>query len=196
MSKNILVLIFALCCFLITSAYAGNIGKKFIKTDYYPLSKVECLNNKIKLGLKNCPTDNDHLAGAALACGHLNNLPSGKDLQELAQIIYGIETDENSIYGDRDDALMKKMQIWENDSHIFYWVGEESTDVENGFVRMFAVKGSLPYFAPRDGSGYISAKLGKINFGQTKHIITGDPEKNSNLYGYPNKDVLLAICYK
>ena len=61
---------------------------------------------------------------------------------------------------------------------------------------MFASKGSIPYYAPRDGSGYVSHQLGKVNYGETRYIVTANPEHNSNLVGLPNNDVLLTICKK
>ena len=163
-------------------------------TSYTPMSKANCLKNKNKLGLKYCPTDNDHLAGAALACGNLNKLPSRQEIFELAKTIYNTNTSDPSIYGDRDDDKLKNMNIYVHDSHIFYWVGEEETP-EDGVVRMFASKGSLIYRAPRNGSGYKTHAVGEVSFGDTKHIIT-TPEHDSNLVGFPNNDVLVLICKK
>ena len=174
---------------------SANHNKKYIKVSYTPMTKAECLRTKNKLGLKYCPYDNDHLAGVAKACGHLTNIPSGEDLRKLAKIIYNTNTDDTSIYGDRNDAMLKSMGIYARDSHLFYWVGEEYKDGQQGFVRMFASKGSIPYFAPRNGEGYVSKRLGHINYGDTKHIKTRQ-DRDSNIVGLPNNDVLFAICYK
>lgn len=191
MKKNIGILsVIGLC--LVNCAYA----KEYTLVEYVPLSQKECLSLKKTLGLRYCPHDNDHLAGAAKACGHIKNLPTGNDLQKLAQKVYHKETSETTIYGNRDEKLMQHMNIWINDSHIYFWTGEEAKDEIGGYVRMFALKGSIPYYAPRDGSGYVSHQLGKINYGETKYIVTKNPEHNSNLYGYPNEDVLLTICHK
>lgn len=192
MKKTFKILCFLLGVCLINSAYA----KDYIRVKYSPLSQKKCRSLKDKLGLKYCPYNNDHLAGAAKACGHIENLPTGNDLQELAQKLYGKQTAETTIYGNRDERLMKSMGIWVNDSHIYFWTGEEAGDGVGGYVRMFALKGSIPYYAPRDGSGYVSHRLGKINYGETIYIITSNPEHDSNLYGYPNEDVLLTVCYK
>lgn len=187
---------FKVLCFFIGICAINNANAKdYIKVGYVPLSQAECFSLKEKLGLKYCPYDNDHLAGAAQACGHIKNLPTGKDLQELAQKLYGQYTSEASIYGNRNERLMQSMGIWANDSHIYFWAGEEAGDGVGGYVRMFALKGSIPYYAPRDGSGYVSHRLGKVNYGETKNIIT-NPEHDSNLYGAPNEDVLLTVCYK
>ena len=73
---------------------------------------------------------------------------------------------------------------------------EEAKDGKGGYVRMFASRGSIPYYAPRDGSGYVSHALGKINYGNTRYVQTKNPKRNSNLAGLPNRDVLVTICYK
>jgi len=187
--KKFLTLLLSLVTsqFLVSEAQA----KSYRVTYYRPISKHECEINKSRLGLKFCPHDDDFLAGAALACGHINNLPSKEDLQKLAQYVYHTNTKETSIYGSRDDDLMQHMGIWAFDSHIYFWIGEEAKDGVGGYVRMFAVKGSIPYYAPRDGSGYVSHALGKINYGETNV----NPENDSNLYGYPNEDVLLTTCF-
>ena len=190
--KNSIKILSIISIGLINHAYA----KDFIKVEYTPLSQKECLSYKETLGLKYCPYDNDYLAGAAKACGHIENLPTGNDLHKLAKKIYNKETTETSIYGNRNDSLMKAMNIWENDNHIYFWTGEEAKDKKGGYVRMFALKGSIPYYAPRDGSGYVSHALGKINYGETKYIKVSNQQYDSNLYGYPNNDVLVTICYK
>lgn len=170
--------------------------KTYKLVTYRPLSQSECLKNKKVLGLSYCPYNNDHLAGAAFACGHKNNLPSGTDLHELAKQVYNNRTSETSIYGNRNDVMLKNLGIFVNDSHIYYWTGEEAKDGKGGYVRMFASRGSIPYYAPRDGSGYVSHALGKINYGNTKYVQTKNPKRNSNLAGLPNRDVLVTVCYK
>lgn len=170
--------------------------KSYRLTPYTPMSKAQCEEQKQRLGLKYCPHDNDHLAGAAFACGGIENLPSKSDLHTLAQNIYNNNTDATTIYGTRNDSALKKMGIFINDSHIYYWIGEESGDGIGGYVRMFASRGSIPYYAPRDGSGYVSHQVGKVNYGETKYIVTRNPKNNSNLVGLPNNDALVTICYK
>ena len=168
----------------------------FKMIEYRPLTKSECMELKTGLGIKYCPYDNDHLAGAAKACGHINNLPTGKDLHKLAQKIYHTYSDETSIYGTRDDMQLKEMGIFINDSHIYYWTGEEAKDEKGGYVRMFASRGSIPYYAPRDGSGYVSHALGKVNYGDTKYIQVSNKEYDSNTVGLPNNDALVTVCCK
>ncbi len=178
--------------FMSTNTYARSYKVK----EYRPLSQKECWDHQTELGLRFCPYDNDHLAGAALACGGLNKMPTGDELQRLARKIYHQQTDETTIYGTRDDKLMKRLRIWSNDSHIFFWAGEEAKDGEGTYVRMFAAQGSIPYYAPRDGTGYVSHALGKVDFGKTKRIRTRNPKHDSNLVGMPNNDVLQALCVK
>ena len=171
--------------------------KKYIRVAYEPMTKAECLKFKGKLGLKYCPYDNDHLAGVAKACGHIKNVPTGDDLHKLALQVYHTNTPETSIYGQRDDKMLKNMGIYEKDSHIFYWTGEEYRDGERGFVRMFASRGTIPYYASRDGSGYYTSNgYNKVKYGETKYIKLVNTDHDSNLAGLPNNDVLMAICYK
>ena len=163
--KNLFILFFiALVC----SGYNFSLkAKNFKLVQYEPLTQNQCFRYRQKLGLKYCPHDDDYLAGAAYACGHINNLPSKEELQKLARIIYNKRTDKSTIYGTRNDEKLKSMGIFVNDSHIYYWIGEEASDQQGGYVRMFASKGSIPYYAPRDGSGYVSNALGKVNYGDT-----------------------------
>lgn len=79
--KNSIKILSIISIGLINHAYA----KDFIKVEYTPLSQKECLSYKETLGLKYCPYDNDYLAGAAKACGHIENLPTGNDLHKLAK---------------------------------------------------------------------------------------------------------------
>lgn len=188
--KNHVIVMMILFLSVSTNTYAENFQLK----EYHPLSQKECWDRQTELGLRFCPYDNDHLAGAALACGGLDKMPTGDELQRLARRIYHQQTPETTIYGPRDDTLMKKLNIWLNDSHIFFWTGEEAKDGEGTYVRMFAAKGSIPYYAPRDGSSYVSHTLGKVDFGETKYIITENPEHDSNLADMPNNDILRVLC--
>ena len=156
---------------------------------YEPLSQQDWQSLKDSLGLRYCPHDGDYLAGAAKACGHITNLPTGQDLQRLAQLLYHQQTDDVSIYGKRDDEMMKAMNIWFDESHIYYWAQEEAKDQIGGYVRMFADAGSLQYYAYRDGQGYISRRFGKLRYNlatEAENPATGDNEQG----------VLLTICYK
>ena len=55
---------------------------------------------------------------------------------------------------------------------------------------MFALKGSIPYYAPRYGSGYVLHALRKVNYGETKYIKTSNPQYDSNLYEFRSKTLI------
>ena len=184
---------------MMSLAAAPASAHKYKMTEYSPMSFDDCMARKDELGLKHCLYDDDYLAGAVAACGGVDNMPTMKDLLVLAKSLYkniSIEANGTSLYGIRDDKKMQELGIWVNDSHIFCWSNEEAKDGVGGYVRMFASRGSIPYYAPRDGSGYVSHQLGKINYGDTQYIKTRNPEHDSNLVGLPNNDVLVTICIK
>ncbi len=165
-------LFFLMALMLFTAAPAS--AHKYRMTEYYPMSFADCIAKRRSLGLKFCWGDGDYLAGAAEACGGIKNLPTGEELLELAKSVYeniDIEPNGTTLHGERDDEKMKKLGIWVNDSHIFYWSNEEAHDVNGGYVRMFAAKGSVPYYVPRDGKGYGPDRASnKISFGNTINI--------------------------
>lgn len=178
-----------------------NGDKKYSKVTYQPLTQKECMSLKEKLGLKYCPYDNDHLAGVAKACGHLKNIPSGENLHYLTKIVYSSKSAFSALDGKRNDSILMRLGIYENSSNIFYWSGEESDDGENGFVRMFAPTTSVPYYAPRNGSGYLTTEnkeigTSKINYGDTRYHQPEKSEKDLTLVNFQNKGTLTAICYK
>jgi hypothetical protein len=43
-------------------------------------------------------------------------------------------------------------------------LADETADGKGGYIRMFADKGSIPYYARRDGSGYVSSGFGLIRY--------------------------------
>ena len=178
-----------------------NGDKKYYKVTYKPLSQKECMALKEQLGLKYCPYDNDHLAGVAKACGHLKNIPSGENFHNLAKIVYTSKTSFSSLNGSRNDSILTRLGIYENSSNIFYWSGEEADDGENGFVRMFAATTSVPYYAPRNGSGYLTTEneeigTSKINYGDNRYHSTEKSEKELKLVDFQSKGTLVSICYK
>ena len=181
-------------------------AKHFRMVKYKPMSQEECMARKDELGLKYCPYDNDHLAGAVAACGGVWNMPTVRALLSVATQLYnGLEREFDdefdggwvtTLYGERDDAKMKELGIWVNDSRIYYWSNEEAKDGKGGYVRMVATEGSNSYYVPRDGSRYVTHVLGEVNYGKTKNVRTGNPRHDSNLSGLPNKDALVTICIK
>ena len=150
-------------------AYASS---KYVLVSYKPLSKAQCQKYKTKLGIKKCSINEDYLAGAAYACRHMKNIPSGVELHQLAKKIYHNNTWETSIYGTRDNALLKKMGIFFDSSHIFYWSSDEAKDGTTGYVRMFASDGSIPYAAPRGAGEFYSKGLGKLSYDDFGTLVT------------------------
>ena len=167
--------------------------KLFKKVMYIPLRYKQCLNHKDELGVANCAKKRDYLAGVAKACGGMMYVPSECDLLNLASLVYHAlpEDDNTTLYGKRDDKLLKKLGIFVQDSHVFYWTSTEQGKTD-GVVRMFSTQGSSSYVAPRDGSGYISEVFGKISYGTTKNKAAGIPSLKDEL---ADKDKLVAICY-
>ena len=174
--KKIVIILGIITVYLLNNAYA----KDYISVEYTPLSQEECMSLKDDLGLKYCPFNNDHLAGAAKACGHIENLPTGNDLQLLALKLYKNRVNsgapKTTIYGKRNDELMQDLLNLRNSGRIFLWIGEEYKDEKSGFVRVFDPNASIPYFTPRNGKGYMTQSVGLVEYGNT--------------------DVLAAVCYK
>jgi len=204
MKKHLLwALLLSFCTFNVTSAQAYHL------VDYKPLSKDECIKYREKIGIEFCPHNNDHLAGAALACGHIDNLPSPDELLILARRVYNSEN-KQWVRGARNDQLMKDLNIWVNERHIFYWSNKEDKKV--GIVRLFDLQRSKSFPALRDGSGYyVSGK--PVHISDVFDVNSNkDLKKNKlrfKLTPYPpsvsskdttlthsNYDALVAICTK
>lgn len=109
MKYKILIVLFLNFCWLQTAE-----AQTFRVVTYKPLTKEQCQANRKKLGLKYCNLEEDHFAGAAKACGGVENLPTDCDLWRLARHYYkNLEHEVSSeLYGPRNDAEMKKNRIW------------------------------------------------------------------------------------
>lgn len=130
-----------------------------------PADRQECMRNKESWGLKHCLSGGrDYLAGAAKACGGLQNLPTGKEAKELAMLLYGDDREQDALYGPRDNRLLEQIGLPSSYDHLYVWLAGETVDGKGGYIRMFADKGSIPYYAHRDGSGYVSSGLGLIRY--------------------------------
>ena len=57
-----------------------------------PITQTECLANKDKWGLADCPYDNDYFAGAVKQCGGLNKLPSPQQLAGITNYVFNTTT--------------------------------------------------------------------------------------------------------
>ena len=174
----------------------------FELVDYTPLSKEECLSYQQKLGLEYCPTDNDHLAGAALACGHVNKLPSEDELLVLARKVYHTQSVDKYIEANRDDNILQDMNIFAKERNIFYWTNIETSD-KRGLARVFAPYYTYPFYVMRNGSGYIPKRGSK---GALKYDIIAmrglkvERKRKFNFTadrpGYIGDDALKAICVR
>ena len=174
----------------------------FELVDYTPLSKEECLSYQQKLGLEYCPTDNDHLAGAALACGHVNKLPSEDELLVLARKVYHTQSVDKYIEANRDDNILQDMNIFAKERNIFYWTNIETSD-KRGLARVFAPYYTYPFYVMRNGSGYIPKRGSK---GALKYVIIAmrglkaERKRKFNFTadrpGYIGDDALKAICVR
>lgn len=175
--KFFAVTIFSMFVIIGCSQISYSAEQYYKLVSYKPLTKSQCLRYKKRLGLKQCNFHKDYLAGAAYACGHVRNMPSADDLHQLAKKIYHTETTATSIYGSRDDAQLKRMGIFVNNTHIFYWTNGEADDGVNGYVRMFAKDGSIPYPARRNAQGVDSQALGLMKF-SNYHALCKTSSKN------------------
>ncbi|MBR1825274.1 MAG: hypothetical protein IJ770_01655 [Alphaproteobacteria bacterium] len=171
---------------------------------YHPLTKDECNKVKNKIGLKSCPTEQDYLAGAALACNGIHNLPEDRYLKKLARRIYTkIRQEGNTTYfGTRNDKLMKKWHIYFDDAQIFYWTSRVIvSDDKFGYVRMFGIYGSVPYYMARDGKTYrdFISKNDEECVLSIKMENGGEPErfKETNIAVLKDKkaEKLVTLCY-
>lgn len=174
----------------------------FEMVDYTPLSKKECVSHQQKLGLEYCPTDNDHLAGAALACGHIDNLPSEEELLVLARKVYHIQGVDKYIDGPRDNSILQELNIFAPEKNIFYWSNAETSN-RRGAIRMFAPHSSYPFYVTRDGSAYIpmrgTQKALKYDIIAQRGFKSERKRRFDNKIdapGFINNDVLKAICVR
>lgn len=107
-----------------------------------------------KLGTETLPFRRTGLsAGAAKACGGLQNLPTGKEAKELAVLLYGDDRGKDALYGPRDDRLLEQIGLPSSYDHLYVWLADETADGKGGYIRMFADKGSIPYYARREARG-------------------------------------------
>lgn len=150
---------------LSAAAEVGGLHITGARFEVPPVGYDECMQNRAAWGLKNCLRDApDYLAGAAKICGNLRDLPTAEEAQKLAALLYNAKEDESAVYGQRNNALLKKTGLPVSYDHIYIWLAGETADGKGGYIRMLANDGSIPYQALRDGSGYLSACCGLIRF--------------------------------
>lgn len=79
-------------------------------------------------------------------------------------LLYGDDRGKDALYGPRDDRLLEQIGLPSSYDHLYVWLADETADGKGGYIRMFADKGSIPYYARRDGSGYVSSGFGLIRY--------------------------------
>lgn len=185
---------------LYTAGFA--MAQVFEAVEYKPLSKEECVGRREKLGLEYCPSNKDHLAGAAKACGHIDNLPSMDELFVLARKVYHVQSVDKYIDGIRDDSILQEMNIFAPEKNIFYWSNVETKN-RRGMIRMFAPHSSYPYYVMRDGSAYVPMRGSKRGFNNEILLLRGLKSERKRQFenkvdapGFINNDVLMAICVR
>lgn len=74
------------------------------KPDFVTKAECEEMIKSGEYGIKNCYYTEDYWAGAVKACGHTNNLPTTKQLTDIASYVYGINvTETGTTEGSRND---------------------------------------------------------------------------------------------
>ena len=129
-----LLLAFFVCLPAVCPAAAAdpvvNIGGVRIRKVLFavsPADRQECMRNKESWGLKHCLSGGrDYLAGAAKACGGLQNLPTGKEAKELAVLLYGDDRGKDALYGPRDDRLLEQIGLPSSYDHLYVWLADET----------------------------------------------------------------------
>lgn len=81
-------------------------GAPFMPT---PITKNECETLKNTLGIKECYYDNDYWAGAAKACGGVENMPTEAQLTELAK--YAYNTSNIMSNGTTENIILDKNKL-------------------------------------------------------------------------------------
>lgn len=143
----------------------ANLCFKFKFTNYQPISREECEETKEQLGLRFCTDkEKDYLAGAVKTCGGMSEIPTEEEAFKLAQCMYNPNETYSTIYGSRYDGFFESYGGKGKDlaDHVYVWLNwERDKDKEyNAFfngdaiIRMYDFRGSIPYFANRDGSLY------------------------------------------
>ena len=128
-----------------------------------PLTAQECNEQKDKLGIKYCSTDDrDFWGGAVKACKDQGKkLPSHSDLDEIAKALYPNQT----IYSDGYTTLIYKTgtatSLGFPEPWFFLWSGEEEGSSNGAYSRLFSATGSSWGGYYRNNSGLQAVCLGE-----------------------------------
>ena len=124
-----------------------------------PLTVQECNEQKDKLGIKYCRTDDrDYWGGAVKQCGGVSKLPTMAQLGELASQMYvgnpaiGAKQDKYDIQYDPNSPVSKSLGLTPD---FYLWSGEERSS-DHAYYRYFATTYSYWYNRYR-GDSYTQA---------------------------------------
>ena len=105
-----------------------------------PLTAQECNEQKDKLGIKYCRTDdNDYWGGAVKQCGGVSKMPTMAQLGELASQLYvgnpsiGAKEDKEHIQFDTNSSTAKSLGLT---PYFYLWSGEENSS-NYAYYRLF-----------------------------------------------------------
>ena len=128
-----------------------------------PLTAQECNEQKDKLGIKFCRTDdNDYWGGAVKQCGGVSKMPTMAQLGELASQLYvgnpsvGAKQDVYNLTFDTNSSTAKSLGLTPS---FYVWSGEEYNSA-NAYSRNFSSSGTAWYNDYRDDSNNVAVCLG------------------------------------
>ena len=129
-----------------------------------PLTLVECMAQKDKLGIKYCNryNDEDYWAGAVKQCGGVSKMPTMAQLAELASQLYvgnptiGAYRDKDNIQFDSNSSTAKSLGLTPS---FYVWSGEEHSS-HYAYYRFFDSSGTEWDYNYRDGRGRVAVCLG------------------------------------
>ena len=130
-----------------------------------PLTAQECNEQKDKLGIKYCRTDDkDFWGGAVKQCGGVSKMPTGAQLAELASQLYvgnptiGATEDKRGIQFDSNSSTAKSLGFTSN---LFLWSGEEASSYAAYYRYFFTTYSKWDYYGrSRNGDGMQAVCLG------------------------------------
>ena len=128
-----------------------------------PMTAQECNEQKDKLGIKYCRTDDmDYWAGAVKQCGGVSKMPTMAQLGELASQLYvgnpsiGAKEDKEHIQFDTNSSTAKSLGLT---PYFYLWSGEENSS-DYAYRRGFSTTGSYWSYGGRYGSRSQAVCLG------------------------------------
>ena len=129
-----------------------------------PLTAQECNEQKDKLGIKYCSTnDRDFWGGAVKACKDQGKkLPSHSDLDEIAKALYPNQTiNSNGSTSNLTYTTGTATSLGLPEPYFFLWSGEEEGSSDGAYSRLFSATGSKWGGYYRNNSGLQAVCLGE-----------------------------------